>query len=86
MGEGKLSLGATFQSSNYDRLDDSVVDNNLQVRSVTGSTPSASRSGTTSLALTSRTTVLFARMGVIENLKVWLMGFLASRRAHWVDP
>ncbi len=70
MGEGKLSLGATFQSSRYDRLDKSEVDNDLQVRSATGATPSASRSGTASLSLTSRTTVLFARMGVSDKFDV----------------
>ena len=69
-GEGKLSLGASFQPSTYDRLNDLAVDNNLQVRSATGATAAASRSGTTSLSLKSTTTIIFARMGLSDNFDV----------------
>jgi hypothetical protein len=69
-GEGKLSLGVNFLSSTYDRLDDLKVNNNLLLLSATGATPSASRSGTASLSLTSRTTVVYARMGVTDKFDV----------------
>ena len=69
-GEGKLSLGANFLASTFDRLNDQVVDNNLQVRSATGTTAAASRSGTTSVTLNTKTTVLYARMGVSDKFDV----------------
>lgn len=70
MGEGKVSLGVNFLSSTYDRLDDAAVDNNLQLRSGSGATGASSRTGTANLALSSRTTVLFARMGVSDNFDI----------------
>jgi hypothetical protein len=69
-GEGKLSLGASFQPSTYDRLDDLTVDNNLQVRSSTSASPTAPRSGTANLSLKSTTTILFARMGLSDNFDI----------------
>jgi hypothetical protein len=69
-GDGKLSIGVNFLSSQFDRLDDLQVDNNLQVRSANGATAAASRSGTASISLTSRTTVMYARMGVGDNFDV----------------
>jgi len=69
-GEGKVSIGVNFLSQKLDRLDDVAVDNNLQIRSGTGATPAASRSGTTSLTLSSTTTVIYARMGVTDKFDV----------------
>jgi hypothetical protein len=69
-GEGKLSLGASFQPSTFDRLNDVAVDNNLQVRSSTAASPSAARSGTANLSLKSTTTIVFARMGISDNFDV----------------
>ena len=69
-GEGKLSLGVNFMSSTYDRLDAASFDSNLQVRSSTAAASAASRSGTASISLTSKTTVVWARMGVSDNFDV----------------
>jgi hypothetical protein len=69
-GEGKLSLGANFLAATFDRLDDQVVDNNLQLRTSPGTTPANTRNGTASLTLTSRTTVAYARMGISDNFDV----------------
>jgi hypothetical protein len=69
-GEGKLSIGASFQPSTYDRLGDSAVDQNLQVRSSTSSSPTAPSSGTTNLTLKSTTTIIFGRMGVTDNFDI----------------
>lgn len=69
-GEGKLSLGANFLASTFDRLNDQVVDNNLLVRSATGATGAASRTGTTSFTLNTKTTVMYARMGVSDKFDV----------------
>jgi len=69
-GEGKLSLGATIQTSTYDRLNDVPVDNNLQLRTSTAASPAAARSGTANLSLKSTTTVLFARMGIGDNFDI----------------
>src|SRR5262249_13679633 len=69
-GEGKLSIGASFQPSTYDTLGDSRVDQNLQVRSSTSSSPTAPRSGTTNLTVKSTTTIIFGRMGVSDNFDI----------------
>jgi hypothetical protein len=69
-GEGKLSIGASFQPSTYDRLGDSAVDQNLQVRSSTSSSPTAPSSGTTNLTVKSTTTIVFGRMGITDNFDV----------------
>jgi len=69
-GEGKLSVGASFQASTYDRLADTAIDNNLQVRTSTAASPAASRSGTANLSLKSTTTVMFARMGVTDSFDI----------------
>jgi len=69
-GEGKLSLGLNFMSSTYDRLGDASFDSNLQVRSSTAATPAAARTGTAGISLTSKTTVVYARMGVSDNFDV----------------
>jgi hypothetical protein len=68
-GEGKLSVGVTFTSATYERLDKLVVDG-LQVLSVAAASPAAARSGTTNLRVTSKTTVLTGRMGVTDKLDV----------------
>ena len=69
-GEGKLSIGASFQPSTYDRLGDSAVDQNMQVRSSTSSSPTAPSSGTTNLTIKSTTTIIFGRMGVTDNFDI----------------
>src|SRR5262249_36337819 len=69
-GEGKLSLGASFQPATYDRLNDQHIDTNLQLRTTTAAAPSAARSGTANLSLKSTTTILFARMGISDNFDV----------------
>jgi hypothetical protein len=68
-GEGKLSIGANFLPATFDRLNDLAVDNNLQLLTRSG-TSSTSRSGTANLTLTSKTTVVYARMGVSDNFDV----------------
>jgi hypothetical protein len=69
-GEGKLSVGVTFMSATYDRLDNLAVDNGLQLLTVAAASPTAARSGTANLSITSKTTVVAARMGVTDNLDV----------------
>jgi hypothetical protein len=69
-GEGKVSIGVNFLSQKFDRLDDLTVDNNLQIRSGTGATAAASRTGSTSLSLSTKTTVVYARMGVTDKFDV----------------
>src|SRR5262249_41788318 len=69
-GNGKLSLGANFLPATYDRLGDLTFDKGLLLRSATGTTPAASRTGTADLSLKSTTTVMYARMGVADNFDV----------------
>jgi hypothetical protein len=69
-GDGKVSVGANFLAATYNRLNDLVVDNNVQVRTAAGATDAASRSGTAAFTLQARTTVLFARLGVSDKFDV----------------
>ena len=69
-GEGKLSLGATIQASTFNRLGDTKFDTDVQIRSATGATAAASRSGTANISLKQTTTVLYARMGVTGTFDV----------------
>jgi hypothetical protein len=68
-GEGKVSVGVNFASATLDRLGDLDV-KNLQVADITGATPTASRSGTTNLTLTSKTVVASGRLGVTDKFDI----------------
>jgi hypothetical protein len=68
-GEGKVSVGVSFASVKYDRLDDAGFDG-LQIRSVAGATPALARSGIANVSLTAKTVVIASRMGVTDKLDV----------------
>jgi hypothetical protein len=68
-GEGKVSVGVSFASIKYDRLDDARFDG-LEIRSVAGATPAQARSGISNVSLTARTIVVASRMGVTDKLDV----------------
>ena len=68
LGEGKISMGATFSASTYDKLSDFSLAN-LPIGTVSGSA-SAARTGTADLHLTSRTLALSGFVGVTDQLDV----------------
>lgn len=68
-GEGNVSVGVSFMSSSYDRVGSQSF-NGLQLRSVTGGTPSDGRSGIANLTVTANTIVIGGRMGVTDKLDV----------------
>ena len=68
-GEGKVSVGANFTFSNYDRLNDRTLEQ-LPVGAVNANTPGASRRSTSTFALSAKTLVLSGALGVTDNLDV----------------
>lgn len=68
-GEGKVSMGATFYFSDFDRLNDARL-SNLPIGSTTATRPDLARNGVTSLSISSKTLVLSGVLGVTENLDV----------------
>jgi hypothetical protein len=70
-GEGKVSMGATFYSANFDRLNDLRL-TDLRLGGVTGaaSRPDLTRTGLTTLNISAKTLVLSSVIGVTENLDI----------------
>jgi hypothetical protein len=68
-GEGKVSVGVNFMSVNYDRLDDREFDG-LQVLTVASAAPALGRAGVANIDITSKTTVISARLGVTDKFDV----------------
>jgi hypothetical protein len=68
-GEGKVSVGVNFMSVTYDRLDDRAF-NGMQTLTVASATPALARVGVANVAITSKTTVIAARMGITDKLDV----------------
>jgi hypothetical protein len=66
-GEGKVSVGATFYFSNFDRLNDSTL-TNLRIGGTNATRPDLARTGLTTLTVSSKTLVLSGVLGVTENL------------------
>jgi hypothetical protein len=68
-GEGKVSVGVSFMSVNYDKLDDDDF-NDLQVLTAAAATPAQARAGVANIDITSKTTVISARMGVTDKFDI----------------
>ena len=68
-GEGKLNMGATFSSTNYDKLSKFGL-NNLPLGSVTSSNPLLARTGTGDFHLSSKTLALAGSVGLTEKVDV----------------
>ena len=68
-GEGKVSVGVNFMSVNYDRLDDRAF-NGLQTLTVASPSPALARAGVANIAITAKTTVIAARIGVTDRFDV----------------
>jgi hypothetical protein len=68
-GEGKVTIGATFSSTSYDKLSDFSL-SALPLGSVTGTTTAGSSTSTGNLELTSKTVAISAVMGVTPNFDV----------------
>lgn len=68
-GEGKVSVGATFSSTNYDKLSDFSL-SNLPLGSVTASSPIVSGTTTGNLKISSQTLSISGAVGVSPNVDV----------------
>ena len=68
-GEGKVSVGVNFMSVNYERLDDGAF-NGMQTLTVASANPALARAGVANIAITAKTTVIAARMGVTDKFDV----------------
>ena len=68
-GEGKVSVGATFSSTNYDKLSDFSL-TNLPLGSVTSSSPIVSGTTTGNLKISSRRSRCPARVGVTPKIDI----------------
>jgi len=68
-GEGKLSMGATFSATTYDKISDFSLDR-LPLVSVSAASAAASRTGTGNLHLSSKTLAISGMLGVTEKLDV----------------
>jgi hypothetical protein len=68
-GEGQVTVGASLISSTYTRLSGFLIDN-VQLGSTTSGSPTVAQTGTASLKLSSRTTVISSVVGVSENLDI----------------
>jgi hypothetical protein len=68
-GEGKVSVGATFSSTSYDKLGGFSL-SALPVGSATATTPTASGTSTANLELTSQTLAMSGIVGVTENFDI----------------
>lgn len=67
-GEGQVSVGASFRSSNFDKLSDFSL-TSLPFSTITG-TPAATRTTTGNLKLTARTLAISSTIGVTDNFDV----------------
>jgi hypothetical protein len=68
-GEGKISVGATFSGTSYDKISDFSL-SNLPLLSAAGSSPDLTRTGTANLTLSSQTLAMSGLIGVTENLDI----------------
>ena len=76
-GEGQVIIGATFSSTNYDKLSKFAL-NNLPLGSVTASTPAASRTGTGDFRMSSKTLAISGTVGVTPKVDVGVIVPLVS--------
>lgn len=68
-GEGKVSVGATFSSTSYDKLSGFSL-SSLPVGTVTATTKTASGTATANLDLSSQTLAMSGIVGVTENFDI----------------
>jgi hypothetical protein len=68
-GEGQVTVGANFRATSYDRIGDFPL-TSLPLSSVAGTTPSAIRTSTANLELSSRTLEMTGLVGVTDDLDV----------------
>ncbi|HEY2433435.1 MAG TPA: hypothetical protein VGI12_12240 [Vicinamibacterales bacterium] len=68
-GEGQVSVGATFRQTTYDRFGDFGL-GALPFSSTAGSTPSATKTSTGNLTISSRTLEITGIVGVTDNLDI----------------
>jgi hypothetical protein len=68
-GEGKVSVGVNFMSVKYERLDDRAF-NGMQTLTVSSPIPALARAGVANIAITAKTTVIAARIGVTDKFDV----------------
>ncbi len=68
-GEGKVSVGATFSSTNYDKLSDFSL-SNLPMGSVTAASPIVSGTTTGNLNISSSTLAMSGTVGVTPNIDI----------------
>jgi hypothetical protein len=68
-GEGKVSVGATFSQTNYDKLSDFSL-TNLPMGSVTSGSPLVSGTTTGNLTISSSTLAMSGTVGVSPNIDV----------------
>ena len=78
-GEGQVSVGATFRQTTYDRFGDFGL-GALPFSSVTGITPSATKTSTGNLTLSSRTLEITGIIGVTDDLDVAVVVPMVSVR------
>lgn len=76
-GEGKLSMGATFSGTTYDKIGDFRL-SNLPLLSVAASNAAAARTGTGNLRLSSRILAISGNVGVTDKLDVGVVVPLVS--------
>jgi hypothetical protein len=68
-GEGKLSVGVSTLTANYDKLGDLSL-NGMQLGATNANTPKQSRTGMASFAMSSTTLVISGSVGVTDNFDV----------------
>ena len=68
-GEGKVSAAVSVKSATYDRLGDRSLDN-MKLGFTNATTPEFTRSGLTSLVLSSTTLVMSGMVGVTDTLDI----------------
>jgi len=76
-GEGKVSVGATFSSSNYDKISDLALDK-LLFSTITANSPAVAGTTTANLELSSKTVSISGMVGVTENFDVGVIVPLVS--------
>ncbi|HXT30775.1 MAG TPA: hypothetical protein VN716_15880 [Vicinamibacterales bacterium] len=83
-GEGKISVGATFNSTSYDKLSDFAL-KEMPMGSAAGITPGVAGTTTADLHITSRTLAISALIGVTQNLDVGTVVPLVSVKLSGVS-
>ena len=68
-GEGQVSIGATFSSTNYDKLSKFAL-NNLPLGRFVGTTAANTRTGTGDFHLSSKTLTIAANVGLTPKVDV----------------